>query len=75
MPDPYDWAVQFETKAKEIMLAAEYKALVEYEQLGPQALLSIPTPDHYLPLLCVLGASRQGERLQSKVLMADPYRC
>jgi len=30
-------------------------ALVNYESLGRDALLSIPTPDHYLPLLYVLG--------------------
>ena len=59
MPEPYDWAVHFETKAKEMMLAGEYKPLVDYEQLGPEALLSIPTPDHYLPLLYVIGAIRQ----------------
>jgi 4,5-DOPA dioxygenase extradiol len=61
MPEPYDWAVHFETKAKEMMLAGEYKPLVDYEQLGPKALLSIPTPDHYLPLLYVIGASRQSD--------------
>jgi 4,5-DOPA dioxygenase extradiol len=61
MPDPYDWAVRFETKARELMLAGEYKALVDYEKLGQDALLSIPTPDHYLPLLYVLATSRQGD--------------
>ena len=61
MPEPYNWAVHFETKAKEMMLAGEYKPLVDYEQLGPEALLSIPTPDHYLPLLYVIGASRQSD--------------
>jgi 4,5-DOPA dioxygenase extradiol len=59
MPDPYDWAVHFEAKAKEMMLAGDYKTLVEYEKLGREAMLSIPTPDHYLPLLYVLAASRQ----------------
>lgn len=44
-----------------MMLAGDYKALVDYEMLGPEALLSIPTSDHYLPLLYVLGASRRGE--------------
>jgi 4,5-DOPA dioxygenase extradiol len=77
MPDPYDWAVHFETKAKELMLAGEYNALIDYEKLGRDAMLSIPTPDHYLPLLYVLAASRQGERItfQSKAWMVDPYRC
>ena len=35
--------------------------LVDYESLGRDALLSAPTPDHYLPLLYVLGASVKGE--------------
>jgi 4,5-DOPA dioxygenase extradiol len=61
MPEPYDWAVRFETQAKEIMLAGQYNTLVEYEKLGQEAMLSIPTPDHYLPLLYVLAASRQGD--------------
>lgn len=61
VPDPYDWAVRFETRAKEMMLAGEYKALVDYEKLGREATPSIPTPDHYLPLLYVLAASRQDE--------------
>jgi 4,5-DOPA dioxygenase extradiol len=59
MSDPYDWAVRFEAKAKEIMLAREYKKLIEYEKLGPEAMLSVPTPDHYLPLMYVLGASQE----------------
>jgi 4,5-DOPA dioxygenase extradiol len=63
MPDPYDWAVRFETKAKEMMLAGEYNALVEYEKLGRDAMLSVPTPDHYLPLLYVIGAIRQPDRI------------
>lgn len=59
MSDPYDWAVRFEAKAKVIMLAREYKKLIEYEKLGPEAMLSVPTPDHYLPLMYVLGASQE----------------
>lgn len=61
MPDPYDWAVRFETDAKEMMIAGEYKPLINYETLGPEALLSIPTPDHYLPLLYVLATRQQHE--------------
>ena len=49
-PDPYDWAIRFENEAKEMMLAGEYKPLINYETLGPEASLSIPTPDHYLPI-------------------------
>jgi len=61
MPDPYDWAVRFETDAKNLMIAGEYKPLIDYETLGPEALLSIPTPDHYLPMLYVLATKQQRE--------------
>jgi hypothetical protein len=52
--DPYDWAIRFETMAREMMVAGEYQPLMDYEGLGREAVLSIPTPDHYLPLLYVL---------------------
>jgi len=63
MPDPYDWAIRFEKEAKEMMTAGEYKPLIDYEKLGPEALLSIPTPDHYLPLLYVLASRQQSEAI------------
>jgi 4,5-DOPA dioxygenase extradiol len=49
--EPYDWAVRFESAARGFMRSGEYGKVVEYEALGPDALLSIPTSDHYLPLL------------------------
>jgi len=61
MPDPYDWAIRFEKEAKEMMLAGEYKPLIDYEKLGPEARLSIPTPDHYLPMLYVIASRQEGE--------------
>jgi 4,5-DOPA dioxygenase extradiol len=61
VPDPYDWAIRFENEAKEMMLAGEYKPLIHYETLGQEAGLSIPTPDHYLPLLYVIATRQQGE--------------
>jgi 4,5-DOPA dioxygenase extradiol len=61
MLGPYDWAVRFETKARELMAAGDFQALVEYETLGKDALLSIPTPDHYLPLLYVIATSRPND--------------
>lgn len=61
MPDPYDWAIRFEIEAKDMMVAGEYGPLIHYEKLGRDAMLSIPTPDHYLPLLYVLGTKQQGD--------------
>lgn len=71
MPDPYDWAVRFETEARQMMLAGDYKPLIDYEKLGPSALLSIPTPDHYLPLLYVIATAQQGEAIAFPVEGVD----
>jgi 4,5-DOPA dioxygenase extradiol len=69
--DPYDWAVRFESAAKDIMLAGEYKPLVNYDILGRDAALSIPTPDHFLPLLYVLGARQRTEDVKFPVEGVD----
>jgi len=53
---PFDWAVRFEDRAKELLLGGDYRALADWQNLGAEARLAIPTPDHYLPLLYVLGA-------------------
>ena len=58
MVDPYDWAVRFEQQARDMLVAGEQQPLVDYEKLGRDAQLAIPTPDHFLPLLYVI-ASRQ----------------
>ena len=76
--EPYEWAVRFERQTREMIGAREHKPLVDYERLGRDAQLSIPTPDHYLPLLYVI-ASRQEKRTRSpfplREWMADQFRC
>lgn len=71
MPDPYDWAVRFEAEARQMMVAGEYEPLIDYEKLGREALLSIPTPDHYLPLLYVIATRQQQETVSFPVEGVD----
>ena len=71
MPEPYDWAIKFEAEARQMMLAGDFKPLVNYEQLGPAAMLSIPTPDHYLPLLYVIATQQHGENITFPVEGVD----
>jgi 4,5-DOPA dioxygenase extradiol len=51
----YDWAIQMNNKFKELIQAGDHKPLINYESLGKEAMLAIPTPEHYLPLLYTLG--------------------
>ena len=55
--EPYDWALRFEANARAWMSSGNHDPLISYEQLGRDAMLSAPTPDHYLPLLYILGAT------------------
>lgn len=57
----FDWALSFERKARRIIQSGNDTELIDYREMGPDARLSIPTPDHYLPLLYVLGARREGD--------------
>ncbi len=61
--EPFDWALRFEQRARQLMLEGAHSSLVDYESLGEDAALSVPTPEHYLPLLYVLGASHEDDAL------------
>ena len=56
--EPFDWAVRFETMARELLLSGNDTPLIDYDLLGRDAILSAPTPDHYLPLLYVIALRR-----------------
>ena len=51
----YDWALQMNQTFKDLILNKEHELLIHYNRLGKEAMLAIPTPEHYLPLLYTLG--------------------
>lgn len=59
----YDWAVRFSDAVRDHLSRGEHAPLVAYENLGADAQLAIPTPEHYLPLLYVIGAQQPGEAI------------
>ena len=64
---PYEWALRFEARVRAYLEAGDHAPLVDYPGLGDDALLAVPTPEHYLPLLYVLGASWPGEAVDFPV--------
>jgi 4,5-DOPA dioxygenase extradiol len=57
-----DWARAFDGWVKDRLAARDFAAIFDYRKRGPQAPLAAPTPEHFDPLLVVLGAARAGER-------------
>jgi len=65
--EPFDWAVRFESQARDLLSRGDDELLVNYESLGRDAVLSAPTPDHYLPLLYVLGTRQKDDEVSFPV--------
>ena len=61
--EPYDWATTFERQVRTAIEQTDNVSLVRYDWLSEDVELSIPTPEHYLPLLYILGARRSTDRL------------
>jgi 4,5-DOPA dioxygenase extradiol len=59
--DAYDWAIEFDETVKWHILEGDHERLIGYESLGEAARLSVPTNEHYLPLLYALGLRGKGE--------------
>jgi len=59
--ETFNWASRFEKKVRGLLETGKETQLIDYTGLGPEAKLSVPTPDHYLPLLYVLGSRREGQ--------------
>ena len=59
----YDWALQMNDKFKSLILNNEHQPLVNYQSLGKEAMLAIPTPEHYLPLMYTLGLKNDKEEV------------
>ena len=60
----YDWATRFEASVRRAITARDHAALIHWQAQGADAALSIPTPEHYWPLLPVLGAQAADEPAQ-----------
>ena len=59
----YDWALEFDAQMKDLILSGDHKAIIDYSKLGRSARLAVPTLEHYLPLLYVLGAQDNADRV------------
>lgn len=64
---PYDWATRFNEKVRVHLAAREHQPLIDYLSLGSDALLSVPTPEHYLPLLYIIAAQDEDETVSLPV--------
>ena len=60
-PKPLEWAMRFDAAVKRRIVKREHIELVDWMRMGEDARLSVPTPEHYLPLLYILALQRDGD--------------
>ncbi|MBS3999339.1 MAG: 4,5-DOPA dioxygenase extradiol [Desulfobulbaceae bacterium] len=60
----YDWAKEAGQKMKDFILDGDHKRLINYRNEGKAFDLAIPTPEHYLPLIYILGLKEAKEQVQ-----------
>lgn len=60
-PAPPDWVSRIDAATRERIANRAHADLIDWRALDPQIALAVPTPEHYLPLLYVLGAQRNDD--------------
>ncbi len=68
---PYDWAVSFDETVARLIEERRFDRLTDYAGLGREAELSIPTNEHYLPLLYALATAREEDAVAFPVTGID----
>lgn len=59
----YDWALEANAEMKKYILNGDHKSLINYHSQGKAFELSIPTPEHYLPLIYTLALKEENEKV------------
>ena len=59
-----EWAESANKKFKDLISAGEHDKLIKYEDLGRDVALSVPTAEHYLPLLYALALKKEDEPIE-----------
>ncbi len=61
---PFEWAVRFDEKVKQCLVSRNNENLFNYQGLGKESLYSVPTQDHYLPMIYSIGLRKKDEPLK-----------
>ena len=59
----YDWAREAQKILNELLTDRNFTRLIDYQNLGEAVMKAVPTPDHYLPFLYILGLAGADEQI------------
>jgi 4,5-DOPA dioxygenase extradiol len=70
----FDWAIRADKLFKALILENKHSDLINYQQLGRDVNMAVPTSDHYIPLLYALALKEKDEPLSffnEKIVMGS----
>jgi len=59
----FGWACEFDEHIYDCITKGKHDDVINYSRAGDAAELAVPAPDHFYPLLYVLGASDAGDKV------------
>jgi 4,5-DOPA dioxygenase extradiol len=60
----FDWAQEMNETFKKLISSKDHKPLMDYQSLGNAAMLAIPSPDHYYPLIYSLALQDEKDEVE-----------
>jgi 4,5-DOPA dioxygenase extradiol len=74
----YEWAFEFDELVKEKINVRDFDSIIDYRKFGEAAELSVPTTDHYIPLLYALGLADKNDEIKftyQEIITSLSMRC
>lgn len=62
---PHPWAQRFHDCIRNAIVARDFDSVVHFARLGEDARLSVPSDEHFLPLLYILGAAHADDPVRA----------
>ena len=60
----FDWAKKFDLAVKENLVLGNHEKLMNYLELGKEAVYAVPTQEHYLPMIYAFGLQTKEDKLK-----------
>jgi 4,5-DOPA dioxygenase extradiol len=59
-----DWVIEIDEKMKQCLVGKDHTALIDYSKLDTRIKKAVPTLDHYLPMLYIIGMQGADDQLR-----------
>ncbi|MCX6754763.1 MAG: 4,5-DOPA dioxygenase extradiol [Candidatus Nomurabacteria bacterium] len=60
----YDWAKSAQNNVDASIVSGDFNFLIDYKKDGNDLNMAIPTPEHFLPLIYILGLKEENEKIE-----------